>query len=64
MDPPPECSLIAAQQLIQQGVELQKIAEDYHLYGHRQLIPTISPGNKVYEIIQTWDHWTEVVIPP
>lgn len=62
--PPPEHSLIAAQQLIRRGVELRKIAEDYRLYGHRQLIETVSPSNIVYEIIQTWDHWTEDVIPP
>lgn len=62
--PPPERSLIAAKQLIKRGVELRKITEDYRLYGHRQLIKTVSPSNIVYEIIQTWDHWTENVIPP
>lgn len=62
--PPPDCALQAAQQLIQRGVELSKIAIDYRLYGARQLIPTISPGRLIYEIIQTWDHWTDEVLPP
>lgn len=62
--PPSERSLVAAQQLIEVGVRSKKISDDYRLYGHRQLIPTISPGNKIYEIIQTWDHWCEEVIPP
>lgn len=53
-NPPPERSLIAAQKLIEVGVNIGKIATDYRLYGHRQLIPTISPGNKIYEIIQSW----------
>lgn len=61
---PPQRSLNAAQQLMQEGVEMNKLSKDYRLYGHRQLIPTISPGNRLYEIIQTWSHWSEDVIPP
>lgn len=61
---PPQRSLIAAQQLMEAGVELGKLVKDFRLYGHRQLIPTISPGNKLYEIIQTWEHWSEDVIAP
>ncbi|XP_031639443.1 peptidoglycan recognition protein 1-like [Contarinia nasturtii] len=61
---PPERSLIAAQQLIEVGVKLGKIDKSYYLYGHRQLIQTTSPGNKIYEIIQTWNNWSETVIPP
>lgn len=63
-NPPPERSFIAVQQLIAEGVKMGKLANDYRLYGHRQLIPTTSPGNKVYDVIRTWDHWTEEVIPP
>lgn len=62
--PSAERSLIAAQKLIERGVQLKKIAKDYRLYGQRQLIETVSPGNIIYEIIQTWDHWSEEVIPP
>lgn len=61
---PSERSLNACQQLIKEGVKLGKLVEDYRLYGHRQLIPTISPGNIIYEIIRTWNNWTEEVIPP
>lgn len=61
---PPERSLLAAQQLIEEGVKLKKLTEDYKLYGHRQLIPTISPGKTLYNIIKTWSHWSEDIIPP
>lgn len=61
---PPECSLTAAQELIKEGVRMGKLKEDYRLYGHRQLIPTISPGNRLYEHLQTWDHWSAEVLPP
>lgn len=61
---PPERSLIAAQQLIEEGVKLGKLVEDYRLYGHRQLIPTISPGKALFDIIKTWSHWSEDIVPP
>lgn len=61
---PSERSIIAVQQLIAVGVEQGKIAQNYRLYGHRQLIPTTSPGKRIYEIIQSWAHWSEEVIPP
>lgn len=61
---PPNRSLIAAQRLIEEGVRTGKLAQDYRLYGARQLIPTSSPGNELFQIIQQWDHWSEEVIPP
>lgn len=61
---PPQRSLIAAQRLIEEGVKMGYLAKDYRLYGHRQLIDTISPGNRLYEIIQNWNHWSDEVIPP
>lgn len=61
---PPACSFIAVKQLIEEGVRLGKLTKDYRLYGQRQLIPTVSPGNRIFEIIQTWKYWTEEVIPP
>ena len=57
-DKPTPAQLAAAQSLIQFGLENGKISKDYKLVGHRQCIKTESPGQKLYEIIQTWDHWS------
>ena len=61
---PPQCQLIAAQQLIEEGVKLNKLAKDYRLYGHRQLRPFDSPGLVLYKIIQKWGHWSPEITPP
>lgn len=58
---PTEPQLYAAKKLIEEGVKLKKLPEDYALYGHRQLTPTQSPGTVLFNIIKTWEHWTEVV---
>lgn len=58
---PTEPQLDAAKKLIEEGVQLKKLPEDYALYGHRQLTPTQSPGTVLFNIIKTWEHWTEVV---
>lgn len=59
---PPKRQLCAAQNLIAEGIEKSLLSNDYHLYGHRQLVAgTQSPGTALYEIIQTWDHWAEQV---
>lgn len=55
---PPTRQLEAAQKLIEEGVSLKKLADNYNLYGHRQLKATESPGQALYEIIKTWKHWT------
>lgn len=55
---PPKRQLVAVQKMIVEGVKLGKVTADYNLYGHRQLISTQSPGQALYEILQTWDHWT------
>lgn len=60
---PPQRQLIAAQMLIDQGVKMGKLEPDYQLYGHRQLIPSESPGAALYDIIKKWPHWTEEYIP-
>lgn len=60
---PTQRQLIAAQLLIDQGVKMGKLKPDYQLYGHRQLIPSESPGLALYDIIKTWPHWSEKFIP-
>ncbi|XP_055315740.1 peptidoglycan-recognition protein LC-like [Sitodiplosis mosellana] len=57
-NPPPDLQLKAAQKLIEEGVSLKKLDENYNLYGHRQLKATESPGQALYEIMKTWNHWT------
>lgn len=56
---PPEIQLRAARMLIDEGVRQKKISEDYRLYGHRQLMPTLSPGDMLYDIIKQWPHWSD-----
>lgn len=60
----PRRQLFAAKNIIRRGVTLGKLTPDYHLYGHRQLAPFLSPGAALYSIIKKWDHWvnkTEVI---
>ncbi|XP_072930536.1 peptidoglycan-recognition protein LC-like isoform X2 [Epargyreus clarus] len=47
----------ACQKLIKLGVELKKLAKDYKLLAHRQLMSTLSPGDRVYNIIKEWPHF-------
>lgn len=54
---PSQQQLCAAQKLLEEGVSSGKLASDYGLYGHRQFSRTISPGDALYKIIQTWPHW-------
>ena len=58
---PPKRQLEAAQKLIKLGVKLGKISEDYILLGHRQVVKTLSPGDRLFRIIQTWPNWSSQV---
>lgn len=55
---PSNASLSAAQKLIGIGVERKYIKENYKLFGMRQLSKFNSPGQKLYELIKTWPHWS------
>lgn len=55
---PTKAQLEAAQKLIQYGLESGKISRDYKLLGHRQCVKTESPGEVLYNIIKTWEHWS------
>lgn len=57
---PPEIQILACKKLIQRGVELGYIREDYKIVAARQLAGTESPGSALFEDMQTWPHWTEV----
>ncbi|XP_034480253.1 peptidoglycan-recognition protein LC-like isoform X4 [Drosophila innubila] len=43
--------------LLEEGVRLKKLKSDYQIFGHRQLLETESPGDKLYNIIKTWPHF-------
>jgi len=43
--------------LLEEGVRLKKLKPDYLIFGHRQLLETESPGDKLYNIIKTWPHF-------
>uniref|UniRef100_A0A0A1XE07 Peptidoglycan-recognition protein LC n=1 Tax=Zeugodacus cucurbitae TaxID=28588 RepID=A0A0A1XE07_ZEUCU len=58
---PTENDLKAAQLLIDEGVKLGVLTEDYRLYGARQLSATESPGKALYSIIMKWPHYSRHV---
>lgn len=53
--------LNVAKLLLEEGVRLHKLHKDYKLFGHRQFYATESPGERLFRIIKTWDHWASDV---
>lgn len=58
---PPKRQLVAAERLIQYGLDLKMLTEHYRLFAHRQVSNTESPGDELYEIVTKWPHWSENV---
>ena len=58
---PTDGQLNAAKLLIAEGVRLGKLTNNYQLYGHRQFIPSESPGDALYNIIKTWPNYSTVI---
>ncbi|KAG7313206.1 hypothetical protein JYU34_000305 [Plutella xylostella] len=56
---PPQQQLDACKKLLRIGVETGKLAKDYKLLAHRQLMSTASPGDKLYDIIKEWPHFVK-----
>ncbi|XP_054271476.1 peptidoglycan-recognition protein LB-like [Macrosteles quadrilineatus] len=54
---PSEDMLCQCRQLINYGVSQGYIRPDYQLIGHRQARFTECPGENLYNLIQTWNHW-------
>ena len=54
---PNVAALDALKGMIELGIRLGKITPDYKLYGHRDVGTTLCPGDKLYELIQTWEHF-------
>ncbi|XP_053407394.1 peptidoglycan-recognition protein SC2-like [Mercenaria mercenaria] len=50
-------ALHAVKVMIECGVKLGKITPDYKMYGHRDVGQTECPGNSLYQLIKTWDHF-------
>ncbi|KAJ3618690.1 hypothetical protein MTP99_006660 [Tenebrio molitor] len=57
---PPKNQLDTVHELIQYGVELGMISEDYQLVGHREVKETLCPGDQLYAEITTWDHFVDL----
>lgn len=57
---PPQEQLDLVKQLIDYGVNLGKISDDYKLVGHRQVRNgTECPGDRLFEEIKTWKHYED-----
>ena len=54
---PNEAALNAVKAMIECGIKLGKITPDYKMYGHRDVSSTECPGNTLYSLIKTWDHF-------
>lgn len=55
---PTDAQLNACLLLLDEGVRAKKLDADYRLYGARQLVATLSPGDALYGIIRKWKHWS------
>lgn len=56
---PPKQQIDAAQKLIKECVNLNKLSSFYRLYGDDQLNDIESPDKMIYKIIRKWPHWTD-----
>jgi hypothetical protein len=56
---PTQAQLATAKKLLQIGLREHKLASNYKLLEHKQVgVPkTERPGDHLYDIIKTWDHW-------
>uniref|UniRef100_A0A8C2UJE4 Peptidoglycan-recognition protein n=1 Tax=Chinchilla lanigera TaxID=34839 RepID=A0A8C2UJE4_CHILA len=56
---PPKRALRAAQNLLACGVARGALKSNYQLKGHRDVQQTLSPGDQLYQIIQSWPHYRQ-----
>ncbi|XP_046831405.1 peptidoglycan recognition protein 3-like [Vespa crabro] len=57
---PNPASIRTTKNLIAYGVANNKIKSDYKLLGHRQTAQTDCPGNSLYNMIKTWNNWSDM----
>ncbi|XP_052870252.1 peptidoglycan-recognition protein LB [Anopheles cruzii] len=55
---PPKTMLAATETVIEYGVRQGIIAQNYTLLGHRQVRATECPGDRLFEEIKTWPHFS------
>ncbi|KAH8418234.1 hypothetical protein KR222_006313, partial [Zaprionus bogoriensis] len=60
---PKKQQLWAARRLMEEGVRLHKLHADYHIYAHRQLSATESPGEQLFALLKHWPRWSDDVTP-
>ncbi|KAL1769211.1 peptidoglycan recognition protein 1 [Sigmodon hispidus] len=56
---PSKRALRAALNLLECGVDQGYLRSNYEVKGHRDVQNTLSPGDKLYEAIQHWQHYRE-----
>ncbi|XP_055993160.1 peptidoglycan recognition protein 1 [Sorex fumeus] len=56
---PPPRAIRAALSLLDCGVARGALSKNYEVKGHRDVQPTLSPGDQLYEIIRKWKHYRE-----
>ncbi|XP_037372715.1 peptidoglycan recognition protein 1 [Talpa occidentalis] len=56
---PPPRAIRAAQSLLACGVARGSLLPYYEVRGHRDVQETLSPGDRLYEIIQDWPHYRQ-----
>lgn len=59
VEEPTHQQIIALLKLLRNGVEMNKISQNYSLIGANQVQPTESPGRMVYQILTKLPHWSE-----
>ncbi|XP_028895054.1 peptidoglycan-recognition protein LE [Zeugodacus cucurbitae] len=57
---PSEAALNSCKNFLKRGVEEGHLAPDYKLIAHCQCRSTESPGRKLYEELQTWEHFYNI----
>lgn len=55
---PPKQMLTAAKAFISQSLESGVLKSDYKLLGHRQVRLTECPGQRLFEEISNWEHYS------
>ncbi|XP_050312341.1 peptidoglycan recognition protein 1-like [Anthonomus grandis grandis] len=59
---PPKTALRKCRELIEHGVKIGAIREDYELVGHCQCRPFLSPGKRLFDEIKTWRNFNGQVV--
>jgi N-acetylmuramoyl-L-alanine amidase len=60
---PDPVAMSAVQNMITCGIQQGRITPEYKLYGHRDVGATACPGDKLYELINTWAHYDQTHTP-